>query len=111
MTAFEPWPSVCANDCRAYGVRECLLPAPGLRNWHPRAYPKPFPSRRSSQTSETQNRERTNPVRISELIEALKAAQGQVGDVPVAMPDEMEVLDIAIHKDAVIISDYSPDGK
>lgn len=50
-------------------------------------------------------------MKISELIEVLKAAQDQVGDVPVAMPDEMEVLDLAVHKDAVIVSDYSPDGK
>ena len=50
-------------------------------------------------------------MKISELIKALKAALDQVGDVPVAMPDEMEVSDLAIHKDAVIISDYSPDGK
>ena len=49
-------------------------------------------------------------MKITDLIAALQSAKAKVGDVPVSLPDAMEVLDLVVHDDTVIISEYNEDG-
>ena len=48
---------------------------------------------------------------ITELIAALQSAKNRVGDVPVSFADAMEILDLVVHEDTVIVSDYNEHGQ